>query len=402
MKNFNYILKTLVLAVTVATIVSCGEGEPMLDTPESYAFFRDGQSTVSFTGQTTRMAMATELIDAMGDLDVESELLLEMFRNATESGGDADPFQSTELNVATKSIFSKVAASQDYFSSNSVESARIRADFEGWITAQVRETHSNAQQLAQPGVSGQIADGSSVRYVSGDGLEYNQAVAKSLIGALMLDQMLNNYLSTSVLDAGNQRADNDNAITVEGKSYTTMEHKWDEAYGYLYGLSSTPAEPLVTLGSDDAFLNKYVGRVEGDVDFEGIAARIQDAFKLGRAAIVARDYDLRDKQAKILRDELSTVIGVRCVYYLQQAKRALSGGDFGGAFHDLSEAYGFIYSLRFTREADGPFADREEVDRYLAELTAGNGFWEVSAETLDRISADIADKYDFTIAQAAE
>jgi len=324
-----------------------------------------------------------------------------MFRNQTLDGGDVDPFQSAELNQATKSISSKVAASQDYFSSNSVETAEIRAEFETWITAQVRETHARARQLAEPGMAGQIADGSSVRYVSGQGLEYNQAVAKSLIGALMLDQILNNYLSASVLDAGDQRRENDEAITAMGKNYTMMEHKWDEAYGYVYGLSPNPDDPLMTLGSGDPFLSKYISRVEDDTDFQGILQRIYDAFKLGRAAIVARDYELRDKQSEILRKELSTVIGVRCVYYLQQAKRALASGDTGGAFHDLSEAYGFIYSLRFTRKADMPYADRAEIDQYMADLTANNGFWDVTSETLDRISADIADRFDFTLEQAA-
>ena len=37
------------------------------------------------------------------------------------------------------------------------------------------------------------------------GLEYNQLVNKGLIGALMVDQMLNNYLSAAVLDEADNR-----------------------------------------------------------------------------------------------------------------------------------------------------------------------------------------------------
>ena len=38
----------------------------------------------------------------------------------------------------------------------------------------------------------------------------------------------------------------------------------------------------------DSFLSKYLDKVEGDSDFAGIADDIYDAFKLGRAAIVAK------------------------------------------------------------------------------------------------------------------
>jgi hypothetical protein len=70
-------------------------------------------------------------------------------------------------------------------------------------------------------------------------------------------------------------------------------------------------------------LFKYLGRVDSDPDFAGIAEETFDAFKLGRAAIVAGDYDVRDEQIAILRENISEVIGIRAVYYLQAGKRAL-------------------------------------------------------------------------------
>ena len=139
-------------------------------------------------------------------------------------------FSDATLNESTKSIKSKVAASRDFFSANSAESAQIKADIQSWIEAQASEVSPNNNQLASAGTPGQIADEAAVRYVNAKGLEYNQAVNKSLIGALMVDQMVNNYLSTSVLDEGDNRPDNDDGIVAEGKVYTTMEHKWDEAY----------------------------------------------------------------------------------------------------------------------------------------------------------------------------
>lgn len=388
-------------------LTSCENDGPMMsiNNPLYYRFERGGQSTVSFDGQTTRIAMATELIDAMKDFTATREELREMYANETTSGDNADPFANPDLNASSKSVRSKVAASKDFFSANATESAEIRADFESWIIAQVEEVFPYEGSLAAPGVPGQIADGSSVRYINGDGLEYDQVVSKGLIGALMVDQMLNNYLSERVLDEGDNRQFNDHGTVAEGKPYTTMEHKWDEAYGYLFGASADASDPLTTLG-DDAFLNKYLSRVDGDPDFAGIASDVFDAFKLGRSAIVAGDYELRDEQANIIRSLISRVIAVRAVYYLQQGKNALpeSGDSYGPAFHDLSEGVGFIYSLRFTRRANSnePYFTRQEVDEMIEVLTVGNGLWGIDPETLDQLSEGIAEKFDFTVVQAAD
>jgi hypothetical protein len=227
-----------VLAIVITT--SCSEentSTPAVEAPATYTFERNGQSTVSFTGQTTRIKMAEELTSAMKNFSVSEERLLEMFRNEKLSGGDADPFSDAELNNATKSIKSKTAASRDYFSSNATAASLIKADFESWMAKQVAEVFPNQNVAAAPGVAGQIADGTATRYVNGQGLEYDQMVVKSLIGALMTDQALNQYLSTSVLDEAGNRADNDADVPASGQNYTTMEHKWDEAYGYLYGTS---------------------------------------------------------------------------------------------------------------------------------------------------------------------
>jgi len=373
-----------------------------LENPDSYQFLRDGASTVSFSGQTERIGMATELVDAMVNFESTEEQLLEMYSNQTASGADANPFSDASLNSSTKSVKSKVAASNDLFSTNSVESAEIKEALESMIKAQVSEVFPNQNELASLGVAGQIADGSSVRYVNASGLEYNQAVNKSLIGALMVDQMLNNYLSTSVLDEGSNIEDNNNGIIADGEVYTNMEHKWDEAFGYLFGAPGADyTDPLNTLGGG-AFLNKYLARVEGDEDFKGIANEIFEALKLGRTAIVTKDYDLRDEQADIVIDRISEVIGVRAVYYLQQGKIALANGTLGTAFHDLSEGYGFVFSLRFVKNSntDAAIFSKSEVDSFINLLTAGNGFWDIDSATLDQISNDIAAKFDFTVEQA--
>lgn len=386
-----------------ATLSSCSDDDatPSIDTPTTYSFTRDGATTISFSGQTTRIAMAEELISALKDETKSKAALLAMY--AHEEG--AEDFSDASLNASNKSLRSKSAASSDFFSSNATDAATIKAQFDTWISNQHDEVFPQWNEQASAGTAGQIVDGSSTRYVSANGVEYNQAVAKSLIGALMTDQILNNYLSTTVLDESTNQADNDAGIVAEGKNYTTMEHKWDEAYGYAYGASADAANPNATIGDDDSFLNKYIGRVEGNSNYTGIADDIYNAFKLGRAAIVAKNYAVRNEQAEILREQISKVIAVRAVYYLQAGKAALENQDFGGGFHDLSEGLGFVYSLQFTRKpnTDSPYFSKSEVDGFMDDLLGGeNGLWSVSSATLDDVSTKIADAFGLDMSQAAE
>ncbi|WGK64954.1 DUF4856 domain-containing protein [Croceiramulus getboli] len=369
-----------------------------IETPASYSFERNGASTVSFSGQTTRILMAEDINSSLLDFDQATAVSL-----TNKFANENDPFDEEALNTSGKSIKSKTAASADYFTANSALSAAIKADLESFLTLQVEEVFPAQMTSASAGNPGQIDDGSSTRYVNAKGLEYNQAFVKSLIGALMTDQALNNYLSVAVLDEGMNREENDNGITAAGENYTVMEHKWDEAYGYVYGTAPDAANPMLTIGQDDSYLNKYIGRVEGDEDYAGIAQDIFNAFALGRAAIVAGDYELRDQQADVIRDLISKIIGIRAVYYLQQAKVAFAGGETGSAFHDLSEGYGFIYSLQFTRDTatDAPYFTKAEVDAFLGQLMEGNGFWDVEDATLDTISASIAARFNLNLEEAA-
>ena len=81
----------------------------------------------------------------------------------------------------------------------------------------------------------------------------------------------------------------------------------------------------------------------------------------------------------------------------------MASNDFGGAFHDFSEGFGFIYSLQFTRmpNTDSPYFSNTEVNGFISQLMAGNGFWDVTEQTLDSISETIAGRFNISLAQAA-
>ncbi|CAM1354085.1 MULTISPECIES: DUF4856 domain-containing protein [Tenacibaculum] len=386
------------VAIFAIMFSSCSSDEvvtPPVEAPATYVFNRGGNTSVSYSGQTTRIKMAEELVSA---LKVSTNTKAKLDGMFTHAAGNND-FTDATLNTSSKNVRSKTAASADYFASNTTEANAIKAKFDGYISSQVSEVFPNWATNAVAGTAGKIqeAGGGSTRYVNAKGLEYNQAFAKSLIGALMVDQMLNNYLSKKVLDEATNVADNDAGTLATGKNYTTMEHKWDEAYGYLYGAEVDGASPK--LGAD-SFLNKYLAKVDGNSNFKGIAKEIYEAFKLGRAAIVAKNYTLRDQQIVIIKKAVSKVIAVRAVHYLQAGKATLAT-DKASAFHDLSEGYGFVHSLRFTQDTSGkahlPVA---EIEGFLTALQAGNGFWTLTTKTLDDMSTRIAAVYGFTVDQA--
>ena len=389
----------MVSLIMMANVSCNNDTDPIAEeviAPETYLFQRGGESTVSYGGQTTRIEMGGEFVSALKETS-ETETSLNAKFAHTEGENN---FSEATLNASSKSVRSKVAASTDFYASNTTDATAIKADFDSWISAQVNDVFPNWNTDASAGVAGKIqeAGGGSLRYVSAKGIEYNQLINKGLIGALMVDQILNNYLSPAVLDAASNVADNDAESLNDGKNYTTMEHKWDEAFGYLYGKEVDITAPTL---NNDSFLNKYLSRVEGDTDFAGIAEEIYNAFKLGRAAIVAKDYSTRNVQAEFLREKISEIVGIRAVYYLQQGKNNLPT-DKGGAFHDLSEGIGFIYSLQFTRMPNSiaSYFTKSEVDGFMETLQNGNGFWDLSSETLDEMSATIAAKFKFTLAQA--
>ena len=396
-------MKKLLLFLTITSLIltSCKDETEPIDAseptlaPATYNFARDGATTVSYSGQSTRIAMGQEFVSALKD---ETKTEAELDAMFDHQAGSAD-FSDADLNASSKNIRSKTAASTDLFSSNTTDATAIKNQFDSWIAEQVSDVFPNWSSDASAGVAGKIqeAGGGSTRYVNAKGVEINQAINKGLIGGLMADQMLNNYLGSAVLDAGTNTADNDAGTLADGKNYTTMEHKWDEGFGYLYGADD---QENPTLGAD-SFLNKYLARVDGDTDFQGIATTIYDAFKLGRAAIVNKDYLTRDAQVDIIRENVSKVIAIRAVYYLQQGKANL-GTDWASSFHDLSEGFGIVYSLQFTRKpgTTSAYFSTSEVNAFITTLTSGNGFWDLTADQLDTMSETIAARFGISVAQA--
>ncbi len=369
----------LSLAVFSTLLFSCSDDDLVVDdsvvveAPDTYTFTREGETTVSFGGQTARLEMAASLMGQLNSENVLASDLLTMFNDGTGFG-------DSTLDDSGKKLGNKTAAYGD---------ESVVEDIRGFITEYADDVSTSFSTDAAAGVAGSHtgAGGRTVR-INGKGMELNQVFAKSLIGALVMDQVAYGYLSANKIGDGVE-----NVALEDGKNYTKMEHHFDEGFGYVYGQESDITAAASPDGSGVLFA-KYLKKVNASEE-PGIATEIYDAFKMGRAAIVANDSEVRDAQAEIVKTKMSRVILHKAAYYLRGAAEAKSAAavDYADYFHGLSEGYGFVLSLQFTYDQNGvSYFSHAEVDTMLTALEAGNGFWDITPEELNAMAAQIEAK----------
>jgi hypothetical protein len=363
--NKNLIFKISIILLVIFSF-SCDDdndndnGGNNIVAPASYEFTRDGESSVSFSGQTTRLNQAEELYAALNS-DASTESGLDLMFNG-DSNGSAG-FDDELLNGTSKIIGSKTSAS------TLAGSAVTKQRFDDMITDFATNVVPNWNIDASSGIAGAIStpDGSSTYHINEMGQELDQLFFKGLIGAFTLDQIVNNYIHPNQLDSGTRIGDNDNNVLSGDNNYTDMEHKWDEGFGYLYGLEGDNLEFAgSTPSGSESLLMKYFKKVNDNYE-PGISQVVYDAFIMGRTAIVNKDYELRDQQAAIIKVELSKVIGYYAIHYMNDYVAKLESGNIASAHDSLSEAWGFLLSLQFTNNGnDEPFMDKSTVEYFLA------------------------------------
>lgn len=280
--------------------------------PQNYEFTdENGNNTVSFTGQTARMDMLSEMVIYLktannnAAVTLDAAVLLSMYDNTYTNWNDS------ELDDNGKQLKNKTALGD----------AGIQAVFEGWMTAAAAATPSTNTSYLQD--------------VSG--LEWTQVIEKGLMSACFVSQMTSNYLG--------EISEDDNTEIIEGKYYTEMEHHWDEAYGYF-----TDAPDYPTNGTN-RFWGKYANKsyLEDNI---GSATDIATAFRTGRAAIASGNIADALYQAEIIKSESKQMVAGMALHYLNDVKAQVSsGGDQSSINHSMSEALAFIYGIQFVTDS---------------------------------------------------
>jgi hypothetical protein len=317
----------LILVATAGTMVFTGcdtESNPIdqLEVPGTYAFMRDGNSTVDFEGQTQRLDQLDLIVDYMKTANVigapalDAMLLKNMFSNT------GNPFVG---HLFTKDLKSKCFA-------NDVP------QLEAWMDEVAAA--SALQQEASEGIAGVLVQGSldpTVGYlVNINGIQLGEVIEKSVMGGVFFYQAMETYLSVDRMG----QLDNDSLVDLA--NYTNMEHYLDEAFGY----TGIPVDyPSLTSIDEARFWGEYISaRNEGL--YPGIASEFATAFRTARAAIVAKDYQARDEAIHTIQEKWAIVIASSAVDYLS-ASLSTEGLPVYRKNHKLSEAIGFCIALKY-------------------------------------------------------
>lgn len=365
--------RIVIVALNLVFLSSCNDTDtpsPMLEVPETYVFTRDGQSSVSYAGQTARLDMLTELKAYLNTANDGTALLeqtlLNMYANKEA------PFSVATLNDSGKDLESKTFLADVQFFRDVLTSASAASE--------------NSEPASQ-GTSGLLSRGAD-RFIliNEKGWEYTQIIEKGLMGAVFLDQIFNVYLTEEKI--GNQV---ENELLSEVANYTAMEHHWDEAFGYW----GVPVD--FDVEGENRFLGNYTNGREGSLSS---ATNLKDAYLKGRTAIVNKQYDLRDAQRDIIYDEFELTIAATTIHYINEGLSDLSNGDIGNLLHHISEGYGFARALKYS-----PYKQISDAQLNTL-LNDGFGtnadFWTISVDKLNNAKTILAVAYPDLAAIADE
>ena len=353
-----------------------GGGNPTYQIPSTYVFL-DGsnQSTVNFDGQKQRLEMLSEMVVYMKTgntvgTTLSASQLKAMYANNAYTWADAPGLGMTG---STKQLKDKTAAGD----------IGVQAMFENYMDSIAVHSSLNFSNSTETyGQAGVWTNGTKSYLMSGTGFEYGQIIEKGLMCAVFMNQMTVNYFGTL--------ADDDNTTPLAGKTYTEMQHHWDEAFGYFTSEIDYPTN------GTDRFWGKYAQGSNETLLSTG--TNIMNAFLKGRAAIDNNDYATRDAQITIIRDQIEKVCAGTAIHYLNEAKANITNPTIKN--HVLSEAIAFIDGLRYGYNSiNGVSITSAEIDMALGYI--GNDFNSVTITNLNLAIDLIASKTGLNDVKAA-
>ncbi len=317
-------IAVLGLAASVSSCKKDKNNEPVIPAytvPTTYTF-----DNVEYAQASGRVSMWAGLTSYMGkgtSRTLSQDTANNLWNNAnspftTETTSNL-PFSTSALNAFTFNL------------SGLTSDASL---FKQYIDSQVAMSAFRGN-TASNGVPGKVGS----RLVNYSGLEYNQALAKGLMGGLQLSQVIT-HLDKTV---------SDNNTTVTAGSGTAMQHDWDMAFGFV----GIPTD----YDSSKAYVNTEANRplaiggyFRERAQYIQAGGKIYEAFRKGRAAINNKDYKRRDSCIATIKLNMEKTLAAAAYAYM-----GLSQGstDVATRFHALSEGYGFVIGLKY-RASNSP------------------------------------------------
>ena len=337
--------------------------EPLLaTTPSTYGFERDGNTTVSYSGQNERLdmvkAMKTYLVQGdKRETTISAATLNDAYANVGDNGNGFFDFTST------KQLKDKTFAPD--LDNNFMENLFAGA-----------EAVSQAGTNASNGVAGFIEreNSGSTIMVDANGREFTQLIEKGLMGTVMYNQIYNTYFSD-----GRTGDDVENTTLREGTNYTDLEHHWDEAFGYFNPPLDFSSNWPEAREDEVRYWSDYSNVVD---PFIRSNDEIMNAFLIGRTAIVNNDLIGKNTQRAILFEKLELVAAATSIHYINESLKHLNDGQIGEAFHTLSEAWAFVNALIYSPNRRISLDQIETIKE--TDLGANGNFWNATAVDLNR------------------
>ena len=353
------------LIVSLLAFTSCDDDDKTEYTvPTTYNF-----DNVNYSGQTQRLGMLNELQDYMKSANtagtaLDVNRLLAMYSNNADAGWDGTYEDSKQIRSKTFE--------------------GVQTDFD--LLLSLLASASQSTVSGTNGTAGVVTsnDGAKNYLLNPNGIEFAQVIEKGLMGALLYYQATGVYFEPGKMDVDNE--------TITDGEGTEMEHHWDEAFGYFAVPTNFP-----TSTDGVAFWGDYCNDRDALI---GTNKLVMDGFLKGRAAISNNDLTTRDEAIQEVRDAWEMVVAGTALHYLNNGLAEFD--DMARRGHNLSEAIGFIFSLKFNPTKK---ITNDQIDELLilvggsSALDAGNLYTaEVSKiqEAKDQLASwyDVVDKKD--------
>lgn len=257
------LIKGVALTSAIGLLAACGSSDDKDETLTTYTFpskLIEGESSVSYSGQTARHLLINELSTFIKSDEFQSStdsaaalanlnLIFESGVNPSATGNlyDTDVYGGTGTNTTAVSISAPegtelaqadfrdvgdVAGDKNLKGKLAGQDNELTQAFIGWDIAISGEQTDNDRPLLLLQEWFQIladnaGDGdAATTYVDTvTGVDYQQLVQKFLLGAVTYSQAAEDYLKAT---KGLVKTNID-----DGNAYTSLEHQWDEGFGYF-------------------------------------------------------------------------------------------------------------------------------------------------------------------------
>lgn len=460
-------LVTLSVLSSAILMTACGgddsnDNKNRVDVPDTYAFaskVEDGASSVSYGGQVARNALINELKGLIGNDDLTEELgdnadvedaVLEKLTLVYEIGTSSPEgatFNLTSQNAYTlaaeetpvgiavsdgtllqagygdlsddKNLYGKMAG---------IDNALSMGEFVGWtVTADSEDAKPDAlvrswfdaiaTQAADDGHTGNV-------FVSDTGLDYQQLIQKFLLGAVSFSQTANDYLKADKgLLKQNTTGDKDGT-----KPYTSLEHQWDEGFGYFGAArdynnytdaqlkdqqdNDTNGDGDIDLESEYTFaMAQYANKRDSSIEGADYSKTLMDAFLAGRQIIsdnVGEDpvegegyhADLVEL-ADVIISAWEEIFAANVIHYINATLEDMGaidteGYDFNTHAKHWSEMKGFALALQFNPIAEIELSELKSLHTLLGEAPVlEGGDIDGYTDDLEEARTLLKDVYDF-------